>query len=201
MQGQNQVSINEDWQNSDWANSLAEEASMSDSLTIGIVNGSKTPSDSFAIEGLISSLSESLRDADNEARCLLIRAEPHDPLSTISDPPSEPRIPVAAKSDFGCWCEASLVCNKDGNPTEGTAGMLHKWLPVWKKAFRLIVIDLGPIHGSTSRTVGRLCDGSYLLLGPTACGSQEWIMQQVAWHNQSGSTICGSLLVEAQHAA
>ena len=78
---------------------------------------------------------------------------------------------------------------------------IPRWLPKWRESFQLILIDLGPAHLVPSRAIGRLCDTSYLLLGPKPCGSHEWIMQQLAWHHLSGSTISGSIVSTYQEAA
>ena len=65
----------------------------------------------------------------------------------------------------------------------------------------MIVVDLGPVSSRNGRVIGRLCDGVYVLLGPTHCASQEWITQQLAWHDRDGSVVCGTLVANLLKAA
>ncbi|MEO8270682.1 MAG: hypothetical protein ABI557_13245, partial [Aureliella sp.] len=73
-----------------------------------------------------------------------------------------------------------------------------RWMPSWKREFGFLLIDLGPISEVPSRVIGRLCDGCYVLLGPEACGSHEWLLQHIAWHDRSGCTVCGTLITELE---
>jgi hypothetical protein len=57
----------------------------------------------------------------------------------------------------------------------------------------MILIDLGPINLIPSRTIGRLCDTNYILLGPNTSASAQWILQYVDYHTYCGSHIAGTL--------
>ncbi|MEM8736835.1 MAG: hypothetical protein AAGG44_21575, partial [Planctomycetota bacterium] len=111
----------------------------------------------------------------------------------------EERIPVAQRSPLGPYCDVEVVAVERKRVTPGLEN-LPRWLAEWKDNFQLIIVDIGSIDSVASKSIGRLCDGCYLLLGPHSCGSQEWIMQQVAWHNRSGSTICGTIVAQLKAA-
>jgi hypothetical protein len=184
-----------------WAAVLAAEAHGSACLTVGLAAGSRTPCDRSTVEALVAEVAQELMKLDGSSRTLWIRLEPHEDISLLKRSPSaEERIPVAKRSPLGPWFEVAVPIAKSGQPGRA-AHLMPQWLPSWKQSFRLIVIELGAIHWIASRAVGRLCDGCYLLLGPSGCASQEWVMQQIAWHHQSGSTICGTLVATVRSAA
>lgn len=183
-------------QNAKWSVALAAEAHASSCMTIGLVGGSRVANDRHAVEQVVGQVTRELQRLDASDRCLLLHAfTDTSNRGTAAAGPLESRIPVAQRSPVGPWFEVALQTTPGGSFSDSTTACLRSWLPVWKQSFRLIMVDLGPVHEPNARALGRLCDGSYLLLGPAACGSQEWIMQQIAWHNQSGSIICGSLVV------
>jgi hypothetical protein len=64
----------------------------------------------------------------------------------------------------------------------------------------MIMIDLGPMHHVPSRTIGRLCDHCYVLLGPDLCASVDWIRQHLAWHDRAGSTVGGTIIITSNAA-
>lgn len=173
-----------------WARDVASEAMTSQCLTMGIVNGSRYPADFKTIQTLTRAASEEL-EAQGGRSLLLRLAADHSLESVVLD---ESRIPVAQRSPLGPWSE--LIISTTNSPPNATADCLAKWLPEWKPSFQLLLLDLGPIDSPLSRMAGRLCDASFLLLGPRWCGSQDWITQQIAWHHRSGSTVCGTILAE-----
>lgn len=184
----------------DWAVALAQEARAASNLTVGLLAGSREGNDPRTVEVLLGSLAEHLLALRHECRSLLIRLEIAEQTESLPVEFTE-RIPLARKSPLGPWSEVSIPMNSaptspwrtHWKPSRALAQM-SDWIPIWKDAFRLIVIDMGSISHPASRAIGRLCDGSYILLGPGPCGSEEWIMQQLAWHSQHGSTICGTLV-------
>lgn len=173
-----------------WAKDIVAEAVASKCLTLGVVNGSRHSIGLATLQKLARDAADELA-VDHRGRCLLVRFDGQvESVSEVSE-----RIPVAQKSPLGNWSEL-LLPRSTLEHRAGQTGSFAAWLPQWKQSFQLILVDLGAINTSTSRLGGRLCDGCYLVLGPQLCGSDEWIMQQIAWHHRSGATICGTLLVE-----
>lgn len=187
----------------DWAATLASEANHADSLTVGVVSGSRNPNDTRTVDRLMAALSQQLDVVGG--RTLRIRLETVDggwfgQQNDSQNDTNVNEIPIAKKSALGSWSEVEIEVF-DRAKTTWQLQQLPEWLPVWKDAFKLILVDLGPISSPASRAAGRLCDGCYVLLGPETCGSPEWIMQQTAWHSKVGSAICGSLLASLTKAA
>ncbi|MFK7737574.1 MAG: hypothetical protein AB8B50_16180 [Pirellulaceae bacterium] len=179
---------------SSWTDNLVVEASSTPCLTVGVCNGGREANDRLTMDHLLGRLERSLTRFAPDRRMLSIRI---DPQNMQADKPIVERMPIAQRSALGDYHEVQLSCergSKNGHALNGLAD----WLPSWKEAFGLIVLDIGPIDSREARVSGRLCDGCYVLLGPRTCGSQEWINQQIAWHSRSGSTVCGTIL--AQHA-
>ena len=173
---------------STWASDVATEALAATCLMVGITNGSQLPTDRATFCSIAFQVSSKL--ADSGHRTLVLRITD----SGQTQEGSSERIPVAHRSPLGSWSEVELFCK--ASDVQGDSKLLSEWLPNWKESFQLLLVDLGSLNSPMSRGAGRFCDGSYLLLGPTHCASQEWIMQQIAWHHRSGSTICGTLLAE-----
>lgn len=184
----------------DWAASLAAEAQSATCLTIGLVSGSRLENDRRTVDKLASALCGRLEEIKPSGRVLLMRFEVDTSHKIDTSEQGKQRIPVAQKSPIGVWADVTIPISASRKPTRAQQ-QLPEWLPLWKDAFQLILVDLGPINLVAGRAVGRLCDGCYILLGPACCGSQEWIMQQIAWHDQFGSTICGTLVASKKQAA
>lgn len=174
---------------------LAVEVQSAVCLTVGLLSGSRNDNDRRTIDCLVHEIAEQFAEQHTDGRMLLIRLETAGHRDALGG--SFERIPLAHRSPLGPWSEVVLpVSNKPLSADNWYIDQLPEWLPVWKDAFRLILVDLGSIGGTPSRVVGRLCDSCYVLLGPKWCASHEWIMQQIAWHSQSGSSVCGTLLVQ-----
>jgi len=124
---------------------------------------------------------------------LLIRLQIEPGTSPERPPELSEQAPQPQTSPLGSWSEVSIPV-----PVGQRAGWaleeLPHWMFNWKRQHALILIDLGPISEVPSRVLGRLCSGCYILLGPESCASRDWILQHVAWHEHSGSTICGTLV-------
>ncbi len=177
----------------DWATALAEEARTATCLTVGITDGSRADIDRRVLDRLIGELAERYeeRQADEQMLVLRLSVFASRQLDRAADQPAT--IPVAQRSPLGAWSEVTVPVPV-GARASWSLQQLPDWLPTWKASFGLILIDLGPVNLVPSRIVGRLCDSCYLVLGPDSCASKDWIMEQIAWHGQSGSTICGTLL-------
>ena len=108
----------------------------------------------------------------------------------VSDPKIDPGI---EKSALGDWHQIDVPMVL-GNTAPWALQQLPRWLPKWKLRYGVILIDLGPIHLVASRTVGRLCDSNYIVLGPNSSASAQWLMQYVDYHSYCGSHIVGTLV-------
>ena len=186
-----------------WASSLVSEALEADCLAVGVASGSGSANDARTIDRLLFVVSELLERSGQRTlsiRLEMVPARRFGRSRTSSSASEEQRIPVAKRSPLGPWSEVSIPVSGRAKAT-WQLRQLPEWLPIWKDAFKLILVDLGPISSPESRAVGRLCDGNYVLLGPESCGSAEWIMQHTAWHNRVGSVICGSIVASLTKAA
>ncbi len=177
----------------DWSQSIADQARSSRSMTVGLMSGSRQSTDRRALDQLARQVSRAVSATRLDPRMLLVRLDIQVPskLARLAD--GEQRVPEVKASPLGRW---SLV--EVPMPVLATAPwtleQLPRWLPTWKAKFGLIVIDLGPMHLVPSRVIGRLCDATYLILGPESCASEDWIQYHLAWHARSGTHVVGTLV-------
>lgn len=176
-----------------WGGEVAAAAQMASTYSIGLMSGSRFPNDRRLVDRLVKSASLELAELTG-ASTLLLRLDSAalgaDALKTRS------AVPAAVKSPLGPWYEISLPMPQSRSAPWALEHIPH-WLPQWKLRHRLVVIDLGPMHLAPSRVIGRLCDMSYLMLGPSTCASHDWIMQQIDFHSRSGTNIAGSIVATA----
>lgn len=177
-----------------WSQLVCEHASAAVNLTVGFMSGSRLDIDRRAVDRLTGAAT-----TDLGLPTLLIRLSvcgaaiyvPHAGTSTMVDDRPTPRV-----SPLGSWSEVSLDMPLGGSAPR-VLELLPKWLVGWKKEYRLILIDLGPMHQAPCRTMGRYCDACYLVLGPYSCASHAWIMQQIALQSRSGVLLAGTIVAEA----
>ncbi len=176
-----------------WAEGIVQDLSQNSSMTIGLTNGSRYGCDRRAIDALSRVLDDARGVCHGTRPMLLVRLSVMvgAALERADDQPETG--PTVVRSPLGAWSEVSVPVPV-GKRASWSLEQLPHWLASWKRDFGLVLIDLGPIHEVPSRIIGRLCDGCYVLLGPDTCASRDWILQQVAWHQHSGSTICGTLV-------
>lgn len=173
-----------------WGGEVAAAAQMATTYSIGLMSGSRFPNDRRLIDRLVKSAAQELCESTG-ASTLLLRLD----SSAVDTSPAMSRTapPTAVKSPLGPWNEIALPMPESKSAPRALEQIPH-WLPQWKLRHRLVVIDLGPMHLAPSRVIGRLCDTSYLLLGPSTCASHDWIMQQIDFHSRSGTVIAGSIV-------
>jgi len=176
-----------------WATGIVKECSPKTCTTIGFINGSRFPCDRRVVDALAGMLDQARGQRKPALPMLLIRLQ-IEPGASLERPPEQPdQAPPLQPSPLGSWSEVSIPV-----PIGRRAGWaleeLPHWMFNWKRQHALVLIDLGPISEVPSRILGRLCTGCYILLGPESCASRDWILQHVAWHEQSGSAICGTLV-------
>lgn len=184
-----------------WVIGVGREARAAKSLTVGLIGGSRRGIDRRVTDQLAKGLASELRASQPAPRLLVVRVDgearrmPPDRLPGVDEP-----MPAVAPSPLGRWAfvEIPMPIGKTGSRT---LQQLSRWLPKWKQEFGVILFDLGPMNLVPSRSLGRLCDSCYVVLGPDSCASPEWILQHIAWHERSGTQVCGTLVSALKHAA
>lgn len=178
-------------QTATWGGEVAAAAQMATTYSIGLMSGCRFPNDRRLVDRLVKSAASELGELTG-ASTLLLRLE-NTARELDSNSKLRSAVPVASKSPLGPWYEISLPMPQSRSAPWALEHIPH-WLPQWKLRHRLVVIDLGPMHLAPSRVIGRLCDTCYLMLGPSTCASHDWIMQQIDFHNRSGTSIAGSIV-------
>ncbi len=182
-----------------WPEAVVVEACNAACTTIGLMAGSRDANDVRVIDSLVKELSDQFGAREYAARMMLLRLDVHHSTSLERQHGQPAGLPKSTRSPLGNWSEVAVPMPV-GRSASWSLQQLPRWLPKWKSEFDLILIDLGPMNLVPSRAIGRLCDSCYLLLGPDSCASHEWILQHVAWHDRSGSSICGTLLTTYRQA-
>lgn len=180
-----------------WARLVSDHANAAINLTVGLMSGSRLDIDRRAVDRLAIAATAELR-----LSTLLVRlsvqatkaAQPHVRVST-----ELPDAVAVKESPLGRWREVALELPLGGSAPR-VLETLPKWLAGWKKEYRLILIDLGPMYQVPCRTVGRYCDACYLVLGPESCASHTWIMHQIALLSRCDVPLVGTLVAQAQEA-
>ena len=181
-----------------WIKAIAKSVETAKCTTIGLTSGSRQLNDRRVIDMLCKALMQDFSNSASDPKMLVIRLDVRKSriFETLAfDRLGKPqdKVPNPVRSPLGNWSTVDIPMPV--GPTAAPAlQYLPRWLPKWKEQFGLVLIDLGPMNMVPSRLIGRLCDNCFLLLGPDSCASQEWILQHMAWHDQSGSTIAGSIL-------
>ncbi len=180
-----------------WAADVVSDLSQNVSMTIGLTRGSRHTSDSQVVDALSQLLDRALKDHREVVRPMLVvrlQASAGTDLGRAAE--RAEAVPSLVRSSLGTWSEVSIPVPVGKHASRSLENLPH-WLSVWKRNFGLILVDLGPISQVPSRVIGPLCDGCYIVLGPEPCGSRDWILRHVAWHQHSGSTIYGTLVANA----
>lgn len=183
-----------------WAASVAHETIPSICTSIGLISGGRDSNDKRAVHTLARCLSQKLIDRSRLRSLLLVIFDVYrsrDVSRAVDQPPGPPR---ASRSPLGKWHEVEIPMPVGRTPS-WSLQQLPGWLASWKREHSVILLDMGPMDLLPSRAIGSLCDDCYLLLGPSACGSPEWIQQHLAWHDRCGSRITGTLVTTLSKAA
>ncbi len=180
-----------------WAAGLARDASTAKCMMIGLVSGSRSANPRCVIDAYARLIANARREFRLKPPMLIVRMDVRHADTPPRSGQDAEMPPTTSLSPLGPWSEVTVPI-----PVGKKAGWwlehLPRWLPAWKRDFGLLLLDLGPISEVPSRVIGRLCDGCYVLLGPEACGSPEWLLQHIAWHHHSGCTICGTLITQME---
>lgn len=181
-----------------WAAGIVGDLNVSNTMTIGLTSGSRYASDQRSVDGLAQAIHSALSKRYDATRTMLLLRLKNAVSSEQRLGENEKQIgPSIIDSNRGEWSEVTVPVpvSHGAYGSNSAVDYLSHWMATWKQEFSVILVDLGPICTAPSRMIGRLCDGCYILLGPETCGSREWILRHVAWHQQNGSTVCGTLVV------
>ena len=180
-----------------WYEQLANQSQHSQGLTIGLISGHRDQNDPRCIYKIASRLVSAMPCNRTRSQLLVCRLDVQSPLlgrlgawGTDTDQHVEP---IIEKSALGEWFQVEVPMVL-GNSAPWALQQLPRWIPKWKMRYSIILIDLGPIHLVSSRTVGRLCDANYIVLGPNSSASSQWLLQYVDYHAYCGSHIAGTLV-------
>lgn len=180
-----------------WAAEVAQEAVLSNCTTIGLINGSRDSTSRNVVNVYARLLADAFSALRSRRPMLIARLSSHPARNSRREHQHADSAPDVTVSPLGPWSEVTISVSA-GKQARDTLESLTYLLPNWKREFGFILVDLGPISEVPSRLIGGHCDSCFLLLGPESCGSHEWLLQQIAWHARSGSTICGTLVTELE---
>lgn len=181
-----------------WVELIESLSSSAVNLTMGLIAGSRAPIaravlDRLAVAGL---------DGIGR-RGLLIRMN----LGSDALPKRQLRAartveqsPTVIGAPLGKWSEVTIPMRL-GMTAPPTLEQLPRWLSGWKRDYSRILLDLGPLDQPICRTVGRYCDATMLILGPETCASPTWLRRHIDHLTECDTSLTGSLLVSASHAA
>ncbi len=183
-----------------WVASICCDARSAKCTTIGLVGGSRQGSDRRVTDALAKQLSNGLNAAAPDLHLLVVRLDVEQANLSVRFGNRDEQLPTISSSPLGRWSIVEIPM--PFAPKESwTLDQLSRWLPEWKREFGVILIDLGAMHLAPSRSVGRLCDGCYVVLGPDSCASSDWILQHIAWHERAGTQVLGTLISTFERAA
>lgn len=180
-----------------WAADVAQESMLANCTTIGLVSGSRHATPRCVIDGYARLIADAFSVLRPRRPMLIVRLSARPVAASRRDNQQADLAPKVTASPLGPWSEVSISIAA-GKRARVTLESLSYLLPDWKAQFGFILVDLGSISEAPSRLIGGHCDSCFVLLGPESCGSHEWLLQQIAWHARSGSTICGTLVTELE---
>jgi hypothetical protein len=186
-----------------WSASVVQEASNAHNLTVGIVSGHRNPTDRRVLDQLARSFALSGTTPGGPQSQLLVIRLRYDLGNAGDREASDGEIELSRplKSPLGSWSVVDVVPPRTRKGLDELPNRIAHALPDWKRAYKIIVIDLGSVGSHLSRQLGYLCDAAYIVLGPEGCGAPDWLRLQIANHEQSGSHIVGTLTVAYAPAA
>ncbi len=180
-----------------WAADLAQESLLTKCTTIGLISGSRDAAQRCVIDAYARCIADAFSAVRSRHAMLIVRLDDRPLAASRRDNQDADSLPSVAASLLGPWSEVTVAVGA-GKQASDRLEKLSNLLPNWKREFGFVLVDLGPIAELPSRLIGRHCDSCFVLLGPEACGSHEWLLQHIAWHARSGSTICGTLVTELE---
>lgn len=180
-----------------WATDVAQESMLANCTTIGLISGSRHATPRCVIDGYARLIADAFSALKPRRPMLIVRLSAGPVTTSRRDNQQTELTPKVTASPLGPWSEVTISV-ATSRRARGTLEGLSYLLPDWKAQFGFILVDLGAISEAPSRLIGGHCDNCFVVLGPESCGSHEWLLQQIAWHARSGSTICGTLVTELE---
>jgi hypothetical protein len=177
-----------------WTDLLEGLSAGAVNLTVGLISGSRIPNDRVALARL-AEVGLSLDDGSS----LLIRLNlGNEAISKrqLRTARASDQAPVPAVSPLGTWREVSIPMQL-GATAPRNLEKLPRWLSTWKREYKRILVDLGPLDQPVCRAVGRYCDCCLLLLGPETCASSIWLRRHIDHLTQCDVTLSGSIVLSA----
>lgn len=170
-------------------------------VTVGLISGSRQPNERL----VLSKLAEAGLSADDPGACsgLLVRLNlGNEAISKrqLRSSRASDQAPVPALSPLGTWRDVSISMQL-GATAPRNLEKLPRWLAAWKREYKRILIDLGPLDQPICRAVGRYCDCCMLLLGPETCASSTWLRRHIDHLTQCDATLSGSIIVSGVNLA
>lgn len=178
-----------------WVQQVVQQSVAAKCTTIGLTNGSREGCDRRAVDAIARLFIDEFSAAGRLRKMLVVRLNVFAGRDEPTDSEQAVAVPTPLASPLGAWSEVTVPVPV-GRRAGAALEHLPHWLPVWKRDANLVMVDLGPMNEVPSRVIGRLCDSCFVLLGPGTAASREWILQHIAWHDRSGSTICGTVLID-----
>lgn len=175
-----------------WLDDLSQAAI---NVTIGLISGSRKPSDRHLVDRLAAA---GLNQAATKG--LVIRLVIGNDMAIrrqLRTARHSEQLPIPAQSPLGSWRDITLPVSL-GSSGSQTLEQLPRWLSEWKRQHRRIFLDLGAIDQPMSRVLGRYCDTCLLLLGPATAASPLWIRQHLEDLKRCDTHVAGSLVLADQ---
>jgi hypothetical protein len=175
--------------------SIPQLLSSSKCATIGLTSGSRNLNESRSVYRLVNSIASLLDRGSEDSDLLLCRLEvqpkawPRATQRAIEEP-----LKNIEKSVLGNWYQLDVSIECDRPTASHVLQQLPHALSKWQLRYKAVIMDLGPMHLPPSRILGRLCDVSFVMLGPNSCASAQWINQYIEYHEECGATIAGTII-------
>lgn len=189
-----------------WLELLQRLSQGSMNLTVGLISGSRLPSERRVLERLAQSglaASSESPSSGLSGNGLLVRLKLGNEMAVrraLRTAKAADQIPSPAESTLGRWFDVA-VSMRLGASAPRNLELLPRWLSQWKRQFARILIDLGPIDQPICRTLGRYCDTSLILLGPETCASPIWLKRHIEHLTQCDAALAGSIEISCKRDA
>lgn len=183
-----------------WVSDLLDSQRDEACKTIGIISGSQIDNDRASITDIARQVADHASSTDADARTLTVHLDVFGSKETqrLLDQPAG--IPPYTRSPLGDWREVTVPVPV-GFSASWSLLQLPDWISTWRTQFGTIIIDIGPCNLVPARSIGRLCAGSVILLGPDSTPSHDWLSAQVRRLKDSGVNVVGSVLAARSVAA
>lgn len=181
-----------------WVQLLDSLSSGAENITLGLIAGGRSSNERRVLDRLARSGLTAVGGKGLLVR-LNLNGQPV-PAHQLRTARASEQQPAPCPSPLGKWKEVS-VAMQIGATAPKALEQLPRWLAGWKKEYRRILLDLGPLDAPVCRAVGRFCDGCLLLLGPETCASPTWLRRNIDHLTQCRANLSGSIVITADELA